>query len=244
MIWDVDSLSLKATLKGHTDAIMHVGFGPTGQIISAGQDSTVRVWDPESGSEVMSLAGHSNWVRTAHFTPNGKFILSGGGEETIRLWSSLSPGQKMQEHWRGPLRGHRDAVYALKPAPDGSQLVSGSADSTAIIWELDHFTEVLSLKGHSNAIFSVDWSKDGTWIASGSLDKSIRLWRVKKSMTTETMLWTAVAVVVGMILGLRSGMMTINTFLKPRSLAQEGQDTTPPTEKMERHQAEGTMKQE
>ena len=33
------------------------------------------------------------------------------------------------------LKGHADVVYGLAFSPDGSRLISGSADRTAILWD-------------------------------------------------------------------------------------------------------------
>ena len=82
-------------------------------------------------------------------------------------------------------------VNGLAFSPDGSKLISGSADHTAILWDTVHDdagargTEpklLHRLEGHKAEIYAVGFSPDGSRAVTGSFDNDLRLWRVADGM--------------------------------------------------------------
>ena len=78
------------------------------------------------------------------------------------------------------LAGHTEAILSVSFSPDGSQLATGSGDTTIRVWDMHTETPRHTLKGHANWVQIVSWSPDGKLIASGSMDKTVRLWDPKK----------------------------------------------------------------
>jgi WD40 repeat protein len=76
-----------------------------------------------------------------------------------------------------PLQGHDDYIFFVAFSPDGSKIVSGSADNTIRIWDASTGVEMLPpLQGHDQVINSVAFSPDGSKIISRDYDKTIRVW--------------------------------------------------------------------
>ncbi|KAI6124874.1 WD40-repeat-containing domain protein [Pisolithus croceorrhizus] len=79
------------------------------------------------------------------------------------------------------LKGHTDKVLSVAFSPDGKRIVSGSADSSICLWDVQTRARVGSpLRGHAGWARSVAFSPDGEWVASGSYDKTVRLWDVRR----------------------------------------------------------------
>ena len=73
------------------------------------------------------------------------------------------------------LRGHGGPVRALAISPDGSEAVSGSFDTSAILWSLKRNVAEQVMRFHDNAVNAVVWLKDGHF-ATGGADGHIAIW--------------------------------------------------------------------
>ena len=61
-------------------------------------------------------------------------------------------------------------------SPDGKQILTGSLDFTAKVWNAQTGQEVFDLIGHSNVINSVAWSLSGQRILTGDMSNIARAW--------------------------------------------------------------------
>ena len=74
------------------------------------------------------------------------------------------------------LRGHDDAVSSAVFSPDGTRIVTASADKTARVWDVRSGQEIAVLRGHEDAVAGAAFSPDGTRIVTASADKTARIW--------------------------------------------------------------------
>ncbi|OAX41433.1 WD40 repeat-like protein, partial [Rhizopogon vinicolor AM-OR11-026] len=79
--------------------------------------------------------------------------------------------------------GHADWVRSVRWTQDGGQVLSGSDDGAARVWDeymkiFDAKTGklVANLKGHEGTVICLAWTADGTTLISGSNNHSIRMW--------------------------------------------------------------------
>ena len=76
----------------------------------------------------------------------------------------------------GNLVGHRDRILCASFSPDGSKVVTASADGTARIWESRHGRRLVELAGHRGSVLSAVFSLDGRRVATASADGTARIW--------------------------------------------------------------------
>ncbi|KAK3112549.1 general transcription repressor [Teratosphaeriaceae sp. CCFEE 6253] len=92
-------------------------------------------------------------------------------------------------------QGHKDSVYSVAFAPNGTHLVSGSLDKTIRMWKLSNrdYRSMNSqggnahpksspgecirvFEGHKDFVLSVALTPDGNWVMSGSKDRGVQFW--------------------------------------------------------------------
>jgi len=76
---------------------------------------------------------------------------------------------------RAELAGHGGPVRALAISPDGKRVVSGSFDTSAILWSLATESADQVLRFHSDAVNAVMFLPDGR-IATAGADARIAIW--------------------------------------------------------------------
>jgi WD40 repeat protein len=177
-LWNHDTAEPLLVLRGGLSEITALAFRPDGKHIVAGAaDGSVSVWNLEV-SPTAPLAPAGDAVPTVVVTSrDGKLLAASGviGGRPAIVVRELPAGTVVHT-----LLGHEAGVTALAFSNDGKQLVSGSADKTARVWDLTDakFPELTRFAGHGAAVGGVAFNADATQALSGSADNSVKLWTV------------------------------------------------------------------
>jgi WD40 repeat protein/serine/threonine protein kinase len=130
-LWPDDNPAHAIVLRGHTQPVCSVAFDASGsRVVTASYDKDARIWNAADGTVLRTLSGHSETVWSASFTADGR-VVTASEDNTLRVWPRDLGDPVIV------LSGHGDAVTTLALNREGTRLLSGSADTTAKIWQLD-----------------------------------------------------------------------------------------------------------
>ena len=84
-LWKVENWEHLGQLNSH--ATTHtISFSPDSSTLASTGYESVNLWKIESGEKIATLNGHIGWVNTVAFSSNGSTLISGGDDETLRIW--------------------------------------------------------------------------------------------------------------------------------------------------------------
>ncbi len=132
-VWGVGIKCLLSTCE-HNDSVKAVAAMPDSQRILSGSWKEVRVWHVNGTLEkTFTLhndprGGRWNWVNALVALPDNHHALSGSEDETIKLFN-VNDGAVLRT-----FKNHTGPVECLALLPDGLRFVSGSDDTTCIVY--------------------------------------------------------------------------------------------------------------
>ncbi|MDR1174301.1 MAG: WD40 repeat domain-containing protein [Treponema sp.] len=174
-IWNAETGQEIRALTGHNSSVYAVNYSPDGRrIISGSRDNTIKIWDAETGREIRSIAAFEGRIFTLDIAwkPDGSRIAATGGNLLIREWNAETGQETKRITGQG---SDDDGFSAVRYSPDGKQIIAGTYESGARIFDANTGRELRSL-AMPGAVSAVTYSPDGRRILSGSGDNTAKVW--------------------------------------------------------------------
>jgi WD40 repeat protein len=171
-IWDIAGGQELPPLRGHTDRVYSVAFGPENLLATCSSDGTVRFWDAGTGRQRQApLAGfRGGSIHSLSMSPDGRRLATCDTYHTAQLWD-LTTGQ------HEPLTGHQGFVYSAIFSPNGKLVATVGVDHTVRLWDAGTAKEVW-FRVHTTWLLAVVFSPDGKFLASADADGKVIIWNV------------------------------------------------------------------
>ncbi len=110
-----------------------------------------------------------DFLEAAAFSFDGKLLAGVEGNQLMLLDLQTRRVLQRQTNGNAPL-------VAVRFAPDGTTLVTGSTDGSLLLWETAPLRLLRRLGKHEGQVSSISFSHDGRMMASAGADKTVKLW--------------------------------------------------------------------
>ncbi|MEI7489390.1 MAG: WD40 repeat domain-containing protein, partial [Chryseobacterium sp.] len=182
--------------EGHKDWISCLAVTQDNKFLVSGSlDGTIKIWNLENKSkpEPINTISINRRINSLAISHDGKILVSGDSGNTIKIWEiktwTLEELKNLKsESATFTFTDHEDDVYSLAISSDNKLLVSGSADNTIKIWDLERLNKrlnnnqeskpYLTFSDHQGPIDTIAISnvrKNNYIIVSGSSDNTIKV---------------------------------------------------------------------
>lgn len=181
-LWDVNTGELIRQYVGHAGPIKSVAFSSNNNyILTASQDKIAKLWSINYNAPVCEFRAHNDTITTVLFSPNNNYILTASydnSDNNIILWNLTCDNKtgKITSNIVRRFQGQNGDIKAACFSPDGKYLVTGSSDSSIVLWHVDTGLELRRLDSYKCAINSLAFSSNGLEVLAGYTDKSLRLY--------------------------------------------------------------------
>ncbi len=178
---EIPDLSLSQALEKHEGAVYAITPTPSGDLLTASHDQTIRRWRPKDGDLLATAKDLNDQIEAIACAPEGNVFVTGGKEGLLKFWRGTDHKSI------GSLGSDQpESITAIAIRPDGKLLVSGGESGDVYLWQLNlnnlnalpETVPCFSLKAHNKALTALRFSPQGDFLITGCVDGTIKIWQL------------------------------------------------------------------
>ena len=155
-----------------TEFLSIVSFAPSGEeIAESSRKGLFKRIDLNTGMQLGQVEDRGIFFCTS-YSPDGNYVAIGG---TGSLLDATQIREVKGLNLIRTLEGHTNLISCLDFSPDGSKLLTGSEDSTVIVWDWKNGKAQQTWKAHTDWVTAVLFIDDQTILTAGK-ENSLKLW--------------------------------------------------------------------
>lgn len=176
------SRNMSIDMPGHRSDIRCVALSSDDRMLASASQGALKIWNVRTQSCIRTL--DCGYALCAAFLPGDKIVVLGTRDGTLEVFDIAS------STLLHTIKAHEKDVWSLQVSPDGKNLVTGSADSSAKFWEFKVVQEEVlgtarktpkltlvhtrTLKV-ADDILAVRFSPDNRLLALSTLDHTVKI---------------------------------------------------------------------
>ena len=141
------------------------------RLITASEDSTVKVWDISHGKMLADLKGEIKPMIFATYVAGKKIVIS----ESVNSLKMLDPSSV---DFLRTFEGYNIAPYLAAVSRDGQKMATISRDQSIIVWDILQGKQLQKIKEHSWLLSSMFFSDDGNRLFTLSDNGKAEIWDI------------------------------------------------------------------
>lgn len=154
------------------------------RLMAGGQSGQLISWTLADAAEMEGAPSTIKWqlttavkIQSLDVDPNDQFIAIAGINGKAQLLE-IETGGLIRVY-----EGHTGDIYSIAFSADGQQLLTGSWDTHAILWDRESGDPVYTFQVPNSSVNVARLSPDGQYVLTGSHDEIARLWLANKPET-------------------------------------------------------------
>lgn len=167
---------LRRTLKGHFGKVTAMHWaGDSQALASASQDGKLLVWNAVSTNKLKAISLKSTYVMAVGMEQSkGNMVACGGLDNLCTVYNLSNPDNAIE------MASH-DGYLSSCRFLNESKILTGSGDSTIIMWDIAAGQPLSNFVEHKNDVMSLAISpKDPNAFCSVSVDKTCKIWDIRQ----------------------------------------------------------------
>ncbi len=169
VLYELPSLAVRRTLRGHREAVTAVACaGSRRLVVTASEDGMVRSWDPVGGGARLTQRAHEGAVAAVYVNASGQMVASGGWDGKVHVWYGRTGETALD------LTLHDDIVASVAVDKAGNYVATAGDDRCAKVVHILSGEVRAERRDFRTGVKLVRFAEEGQMVAAGAWDGTFR----------------------------------------------------------------------